>query len=608
MKLNIVETGPQLASLEAYLQDRQIFTFDTETTGLDWTRNSIFLLSFSDSIESWVIPVNRFVSGQLIPFLKTVMSDSSKWVIGQNLKFDAHHLMKSFGVMIERQWHDTQLMAYLMDENRSNSLKKLMPTLLGLDPGDEGKIHAWMKEHQGKRENWDFSKVPEELMLPYSGMDPFATYKLFEKLQPDIEAHFKELYDTDRQVLQILWKMEQNGVHVDGGMLENFIAPYEERQEDYKKRMFEAAGYEFNPDSPDDLVELIYNKLKFPVKFYTAKSTVGPDGQPNKESTPSTGDDALSVIDHPVTEYLRLYREQGNALNYAKGLLEKQDEYGIVHGDYSITRTKTGRFSCSAPNLQNVPKNHALRRCFVATPGFDMFFFDHAQIEMVGFAHYSQDPKMMAALKAGQDLHALAASEVYDKPIDQITKSERAVGKGTNFSIIYGVGKKKLATYINGYMGEGKRLTDIEAQQFKQKYFSRFPFVTQFQYQAQQAVRNNRPPWGHYIKNQFGRVRRITEPDKKAYTAVNHLIQGWAPDLMKKGMVKIEKMFRPYWRQNVHDELRIDLPQEDKGRKEMVREIVHALTDFTDVRVPINCKVEWSSKDWDSVEAYHAKD
>lgn len=607
MQLNIVETPEQLQRLENTLKDMPIFAFDTETTGLDWTRNSIFLLSFSEGVNSWVIPVNRFKHSDLCQFMEIVMKDDKSFVIGQNLKFDAHHLKKTYGVTIERQWHDTQLMAYMMDENRSNSLKKLMPTLLGLDPGDETKIHAWMKEHQGKRENWDFSKVPEELMLPYSGMDPFATFQLYLKLRPGIKEHFADLYNTDRQVLKILWKLEQNGVHVDRQKLEQFVEPYEARQADYKRRMFEAAGYEFNPDSPDDLVELLYNKLKFPITFYTAKSTLDANGKPDKTSTPSTGDDALMVIDHPVAEYLRLYRQQGNALNYAKGLLEKQDADGLVHGDYSMTRTKTGRFSCSDPNLQNVPKNKELRRCFVATPGFDMFYFDHAQIEMVGFAHYSKDPKMMAALKAGHDLHALAASEVYGIPIDQVTKEQRAVGKGTNFSIIYGVGKKKLATYINGYMNDGKKLTSEEAQLFKQKYFNRFPSVTQFQYQAQQAVRNNRPPWGHYIKNQFGRVRRITEPDKKAYTAVNHLIQGWAPDLMKKAMVKIENTFHPYWRQNVHDELRIDLPQGDKHRHETVKAMVDALTNFPDVRVPINCKVEWSSKDWAELKIWEGK-
>lgn len=594
MQLKIVDTFEGLCTLANTLQRLEIFAFDTETTGLDWTRHEIFLLSFSDGETSWMVPTNRFPKGFLVTLLTDVFKDEKKWVVGQNLKFDAHHVMQSYGVTIKRQWHDTQLMAYLMDENRSNSLKKLMQPLLGVEPADEAKIHAWMKEHQGIQDNWDFSKVPEELMFPYAAMDSWATFKLYENLKPQIEANFADLYDTDRQVLKILWKMEQNGVYVDKPMLELFHGFQSVEQDEYRRKLYLTLGREFDINSSDELRKIFYEELKMPVKFKT-----------KKEKLPSTEDDALSAMDHPLAELLQLYRGLQNTINYAKGILAMQDANGIVHGNYSITRARTGRFSCSEPNLQNVPKNKGLRSCFVPNIGLDMFYFDHAQIEMVGFAHYSKDLKMVAALNGGEDLHALAAAEVYGIPLSAVSKEQRAVGKGTNFSIIYGVGKKKLATYINGYM-PGKKLTDAEAQQFKEKYFARFPSVVRFQTEAQGAVRRTREPWGHFIKNQFGRVRRIQDPQQKAYTAVNHLIQGWAPDVMKKGMVKIEKQFSPMWRQNVHDELRIDIPSSlsTKERAEMVGEMVRSLTDFPEVRVPIKCKVEWSPTSWADLQLY----
>lgn len=603
-KLNVVETKEQLDKLQGRLCGLDLYSFDTETTGLDWTRHKIFMLQFSDGVDSWVIPVNRFEPALLMYFLHQVFADVTKFVVGQNIKFDAHHAMASYGVVIGRQWHDTLTMAYLMDENRSNRLKSLMPVLLKVEPLDETAIHGWMKEHQGKQENWDFSQVPEELMIPYAGMDPWACFKVCELLLPQVQHHFGELYETERKVLKIMWKLEQNGVLVDKDALSRYAERHATEKAGNLTRLFNEAGSEFNPDSPDDLQVLFYERLKLPVRFLTEKGE------------PSTKDDALIAMDHPVAELLQVHRTLCNRLNYAKGLLSHQDSQGLVHGDYSLTRTKTGRFACSEPNLQNPPKDPELRKCFVASKGLDMFYFDHAQIEMVGFAHYSKDIKMVAALQADQDLHALAAAEVYGIPISQVTKDQRAVGKGTNFSIIYGVGKKKLASYINGYMGDGKRITDAEAAAFKERYFTRFPSVPRFQHQAQDAVRTRREPWGHYVRNQWGRVRRITDPVDcfrdgkkvrgKAYTAVNHLIQGWAPDLMKRGMVLIEERLCPPWRQNIHDELRIDLPhgQQLHKRREMVQEILRCLTHFPEVRVPVKCKVEWSDTNWAEVRRY----
>lgn len=610
----VIETSDRLEWLTRYLVGCNIFAFDTETTGLDWVRNNAFLLIFCDGVNTWLVPVNRFAPKMLEMFLFAVFRDPNKWVIGQNLKFDAHFVMKGWGVEIRRQWHDTQLMAYLMDENRQNGLKKLMPALLNMDPADETMIQEWMKLNLGKKENWDYSKVPEQFMFPYAATDGIATFKLYEHLQADIERHFSELYNTDRQVLKILWKMEQNGVKVDRTKLEDFKAPYELHETELTQQMHQLAGYEFNPDSPDQLVELFYTKLGFPVKFFTkSKDKTKPS------TTPSTDNDALAHIDHPLAGLMMQYRDNGNPLTQARTYLKAQDDQGYVHGNYNMVFTKTGRFSCSEPNLQNVRKEAALRACFVADEGWDMFHFDHAQIEMVGFAHYSRDVKMMEALHRGDDLHKLAASEALGVPIEQITKEQRAVGKGTNFSIIYGVGKAKLANYINGYMpADGAKLTDAEAQTFKNKYFAKFPSVRRFQDEVKFAIIRKREPWGHFVKNQFGRVRRINNPvdirdaDGKvttkgmAWTGVNHLIQGWAPDAMKKAMVAIEQELHPRWRQNIHDANRIDAPadQTPEQRREWVATILKHMTTYPEVRVPIKCSAEWSNTNWAELKDY----
>ena len=590
----LIETGKQLEDLEKLLVQEPVFAFDTETTGLDWTRSEVFMLSFALGDRSWVIPVNRFQGIEktwLTNFLKIVLRDPTKAVIGHNIKFDMHHVHQTFGVPIDRQLHDTLLMGYLLDENRANNLKRLVETVLEMKPLDEKAIHAWMTEHQGKRENWNFSKVPEAMMVPYAGADPWFTFKLYEKFLPDIETHFKELYETERKVLKIMWKMEQNGVRVDVQRLELLCAQHAEKIRTCENQIYEINGGAFNYASPIELRKFFYEKLQEPRKFKTKK---GED---------STDEEALRAFKPPAAAVLQVLRGSKNILDYAEGLRVKQVG-GLVHGDYALTRTKTGRFSCSDPNLQNVPKDKSLRETFIGCPGFDMFFFDHAQIEMVGFAHYSKDPKMMSALHSGQDLHALTAAEVYGVPVEDVTKMQRSVGKGTNFSIIYGVGKAKLASYISGFM-DGMPFTDAEAAAFKAKYFERFPSVPRFQREAMQAVRTVRIPWKHYIRNQWGRVRRFDDLSKD-YTAVNHLIQGWAPDLMKRGMVLIEERLKPLWRQNVHDELRIDLPSSQTGnqRREMVQEIVRCLTHFPEVRVPVNCKVEWSNTNWAEVKKY----
>lgn len=589
MKNTIIRTPEEYRRAKEHLLRSPMIAYDTETTGISWAKHKVFMHSFSNGEENFVLRNSYFKEGELQDFLKLILEDKKKIILGQNLKFDRHHLKQSHGIEITGTIRDTMLMSHLMDENTSVALKSRVKAVLGFEVPEQTAVLDWLKDHFGaNREKWDFSKVPDEIMNQYSGMDPWFCWKLNEHYWPSIQTHFKDLFETDMKVFDILYRMERNGLPIDLEYLKSYQEILEEKVMVNKKQTYEAFGAEFDINSPMEIAEILYQKMKLPVPKVTMK---GGD---------STDDEALSQIDHPVARGVQEHRTLSKMLStYVLPLQEQavkwdELEYPTIHPDFSLTRTKTGRLSCSEPNVQNVTKNVELRQAFLVEPGEEMWFWDQSQIEMVGFAMYSQDPKMCAALKSGADLHAVTAQEVLGRK--EITKEERGMGKGTNFAMIYGVGKAKLARYLSGYVGQG--VTDQDAAIFKSKYLQAFPTVYNFQQLVMATVRKHRQPWGNFVKNKFGRVRRI-EPDK-AYTGINHLIQGWAADLMKAAMVRIDEKYKPKWRQNIHDAIRLDIPR--GNHDDFVHDVAKLLTDWPDVGLPIKCTMEKSSTNWADLE------
>lgn len=588
MKLTVVKDPIALNLMSYHLQTVDLFSFDTETTGLNPWKATAFMLSFSDGHTAWVIPRKYFTMQLLSAKLTDIFSDPNKEVVGHNLKFDLHFLKNTFGVTCRRQLHDTCVQGFLLNENRPNGLKPLSREILGYKTDDEDHVQNWLREHFSRKEDWRFDAVPEEITIPYSGTDAWLTYKLHEAFQPQIKEHFLDIYNTDRQVLGILFKMEQNGLRVDTPYLQSLVEIYKDKVAQLRKEVWSIAGVEFDLDSNAQLGKVLFNKLGVTCPIYTAKGN------------PSTADEALNLIQHPIVDALKNYREAAHDLSTSiKSPLEFVDDNGYIHGNYSITTAKTGRFSCSSPNLQNIKKDPIIKRAYIVDPGYEAWLFDQSQIEMVGFAQYSKDEKMLKALHDGTDLHAMTAATVNDKPVSEVTQRERKIGKGTNFAIIYGCGDKKLASFINNYLSEGK-ITDQEAATFKRKYKAKFASVTSFTQRVIYAVKQDRAPWGHYVRNQFGRVRRLDHINY-AYTGVNHLIQGWAADLMKKGMVRLEKSLHPIWKQNIHDAIRLDHSdqwQTPQQKKEWLAEVSRCLTEFPEVGPPIKVTIENFRTNW----------
>ena len=593
MNINVLSTTRELEDLRAILEAAPRLAYDTETSHLDWWRGRVFLLIFTMADTVWLIYVDDFPPELLRDFLTRVLTNHPEHTLeGHNIKFDRLHTASTFNVWINRQCDDTLLMAHLCDENRKNGLKPLSEDLLGMPATEEAAVHQWLEDNFSKQADWDFSKVPRELMTPYAAGDGIRTWRVRDKLWPVIQEHFSALYEQDRKVLDILTRMEWKGLKIDIPYLQKLQPDYEAVIDTLKKKAYGIVGFEFNPASELEMIELLYHKLGLTCQKFT------PKGQPSVDA------EALNLLDHPVIEPLLDCSEKLHLLNnFIIPLQELADVNHRVHGTFSLTRTRTGRFACSHPNLQNMPKDNDIRRAFLADENETMWFFDQSQVEMWGFAFYSKDEKMTNALRNGVDLHAVTASETLDIPISEISKMQRAMGKGTNFAIIFGVGKAKLSRYINGYMPKGSKLNDQQAFEFKQKYFIKFPAIKDFQYSVMNAVRSTRAPWGHFVKNKFGRIRRIN-PDK-AYTGVNHLIQGLAADMMKAAMIRIDEKFPGTdFKQNIHDALRLDTKEVDfKKQCEWAKEIGNCLTDWKELSdMPMGVTYEYSNTNWAEIK------
>jgi len=599
MKLEIVDSTKKLSEMKDRLMCRSIFAMDTETTGLQWWKSKIFMFSFSDGETAWVVPVNKFKYESLRYVLQHIFIGYQKFIVGHNIKFDLHQIKSTFNINVTRQLNDTQIMAHLINENRFKSLKMLMVEDLDIKHQEDEKIKVWLKDNFKLKKDWDFSKVPVELMAPYAGMDAWGTMKLFQKYFPAIKTYFWNLYQNEIKVLRILYKMERNGLRINVPYLEELKEQYEKELFAMEQEMKLQVG-EINLNSSKQLSRLLYDGFKLPILGYSEKTHL-----------PSTDDDVLKQLQHPfVAKVLQYRRKKKLHSTYIAALLKHVDSRGYVHGNYNITGTETGRFSCNSPNLQNQAKEPDIKKAFLPDPGCTMWFWDQSQIEMVGFAHYSQEPKMREMFKTGRDIYTETAAEVLKVSFDQVTKGQRQVFKNMNLAMIYGVGKTKLSNFLN--MNLDNKVSHKEAIEFRHRYLDTFSGISTFTKYIRDIVMQSRSPWDHFVKNQFGRVRRINPLYKillingetrkccMAYTAVNHLIQGWAADLMKASMVRIEEKLHPNWKQNIHDAIRIDLTSQVS--KEYLQEISNCLTDWPEISIPIRVKVEKSNKNWAELE------
>ena len=400
---------------------------------------------------------------------------------------------------------------------------------------------------------------PEVAFNPYKEPD-------WNALKAD--ADLWNLYnEVELPLVPVLREMEAAGVRVDVTKLKEAETTLTAELNALEQRIYELAGEPFNINSPRQVGELLFDKLKLDAKAKKSKT-----GQY------STSEEVLVALKekHEIVGQILDYRELKKLVTtYIAALPGYIAEDGKIHTTYNQTVTATGRLSSSNPNLQNLPIRSArgrfIREAVIPDEGCLFLSADYSQIELRLMAHFSQDEHMLAAFRSGQDIHAATAARIYGLPIEQISKDQRRKAKTANFGIIYGISAFGLAQQLDCSRTEAKQLID--------DYFAAFPRVISY-IESQKELARQRG----YAETLFGRKRYLPDITSQNATvrsfaernAVNAPIQGTAADIIKMAMVSIHRRLKEENLQaqmimQVHDELNFNVPAAEIER---VREIV----------------------------------
>ncbi len=406
-----------------------------------------------------------------------------------------------------------------------------------------------------------FSQKKEEataVMAYESAVSLASGPELIRRLK---EMKMESLYrDIELPLIYCLNSMEVAGIKVDRESLKAYADLLKAQTDEIEASIYEEVGEEFNINSPKQLGEILFGKLKI-------------KGGKKTKTGYSTAADVLQKLapDYPVVNKILRYRTLTKLYStYAVGLDNYISDDGRIHGTFNQTITATGRISSTDPNLQNIPvrteEGKEIRKVFVAKEGCVFADADYSQVELRILASMSGDEKLINAYKNAVDIHSLTASEVFHTPIDEVTPEMRRNAKAVNFGIVYGISAFGL--------GEGLSIDRKEAQNYINKYFETYPKVKEFLDSQVEHAREK-----GYVLTQFNRLRPIPEIKSSNFmqrsfgerVAMNSPIQGTAADIMKIAMAAVDSELRKEGLKSrivlqVHDELLVECPEEEADR------------------------------------------
>jgi len=560
-----------LASFKEFISEvKEVkrFVVDIETEGFNYFKDHIICIGFSTApYTAYYLPIleeddlawskNEWCLIQ--EGLREIFEDASIQKIGHNLKFDLKFLVHKFGWDVKGLLDDTMLMHFMLDENTSHGLKELAArfTDMGNYAAPLEEAFTQIKRSRIPVEEKHYGKIPVDILKHYASADVDATFRLYELFKKQLVE--QDLYRVYRflcmSVMPVLMHMELTGVRVDVSKIASLKEDFEYQLEELQKKINSYTAESINIRSAAQLRKLLYEDLNLPVLGRTDKGEASTDEETLRQLQEKTG--------HPVvTDLLEFRRISKLYTTYIQGLSNYIAPDGRIHTSYMQHGTATGRLASSEPNLQQIPRESAIRQLFVATEGWYFITSDFKQSELRAWCACSKDEKFLEAL-ISTDVHNTIGSQLLGKPPDQITSDERTKVKMAVFGIAYGRGANSLAAEWN--------MSKQAAQEFIDKFFMQYPKAAQWLLEQERIAQEQ-----GFVKSMFGRVRRLptvkSEDEGVRAQALrqarNSCIQSLSSDITNLALVRLHNTFKQKGMKSrillqVHDAICIESPPEE---------------------------------------------
>ncbi len=572
-----VEDTAGRAALIAELRQAGAFALDLETTSLNPRTCELLGLAVSHTPHAGAyvpFPQDEEEGRAVLEELRSVLEDPSVAKIGHNLKFDLVAL-RWHGIEVRGHLFDTMVAAFLAVPDLRRSLDYLSQALLGYKPvpitdliGERGEDQRSMRD------------VPLEELTAYAVEDADVALQLSRKLEPMLdESGQKRVYEeAEAPLIPVLAAMEHAGIRVDPAILKTISDELAARIESSARRIEELAGEPFNLNSPQQLGNILFEKLQLdPNARRTSKSKQYKTDEMVLTRLSHEHEIAARILEHRLCTKLK-----STYLDMLPGAIFPGT--GRVHTHYEQAVAATGRMQSSGPNLQNIPirteQGREIRKAFVpGGPEYTLLAADYSQIELRIIAQICGDERMNRAFREREDIHAVTASRIWGVPPEMVDDEMRRQAKTVNFGIIYGIS----AFGLSERLGLPRKL----GQQFIEQYFDEYPGVRRYMDETIEFCREH-----GYVETLLGRRRYLKDihsrnrPVRAAAerNAINSPIQGTAADMIKRAMVaihhqQVERGWKTRMLLQVHDELLFDLyrDEEEEVREVVAREMKEAI-------------------------------
>ncbi len=532
---------------------------DTETDSLDaMTANMVGFSISMDEYEAFYIPIRHYSDEaetgttadlfaepvttkksikqvdikEALQTLKPILECKSLLKIGHNMKYDIHIFQNEYQKLGEEvnifPIADTLIMSYVLDGVKNgHSMDELAKLHLDYDTVKYSEICGTGKNQK------PFASIDIAKAYDYASEDADITLRLYNYFkQRLIDERQVEIYEKyDNPLVSILNMIERNGVQVDSIKLKSLSQEFSAQINTLEHEIHVLAGKEFNIASPKQLGEILFDDLG----LTGGKKTSSGSWKTSVEVLEKLAADGEKIAEK-IIEHRHFSKLKSTYTDSLVSFINKDTKR--VHSSFMQTGTLTGRLSSNNPNIQNIPirdiEGQKIRECFIAPKGKKIIAADYSQVELRLMAHTAKVEALITAFNNEADIHSLTASQVFNVPLDKVDKDLRRRAKAINFGIIYGMSKYGLAKQLD--------VTDVEADNYINSYFTRFPEIKNFMEQTENEAKLN-----GFVTTPFGRKIYITGINDKngrvrSYalrSAINAPIQGGAADIIKLAMKKI---------------------------------------------------------------------